>query len=26
LIYPDEGAAFLSRFFSSAGQRSCHHA
>ena len=26
LIYPDDGAAFRGRFFSSAGQRSCHHA
>jgi len=26
LIYPDDGAAFLGRFFSSAGQRSCHQA
>jgi hypothetical protein len=26
LIYPDDGALFCDRFFSSAGQRSCHHA
>jgi len=26
VVYPDDGSPFLSGFFSSAGQRSCHHA